>query len=67
MNFVCTLSILLIAFSFEVTLDKVASLYVNGQNKELLRAKLALDPVNFMDSDYNVDTDEIKAFIVSFG
>ncbi|KAJ6644415.1 Apolipophorin [Pseudolycoriella hygida] len=47
----------------EVTMDKEASLHVTGQQKELFRGKVSLDPVHFLESEYKVNDVQIKDFV----
>lgn len=55
----------LIDVSGEVTMGKEASFLVKGQNKELFRAKVALDLTQFPRSEYKVDDTQIREFMVS--
>lgn len=48
----------------EVTQGKEASLLVTGQNKELFRGKIALDQTHFLKSEYKVNDEQIKEFMV---
>lgn len=50
----------------EITMGKEASLLLTGQNKELFRARIALDSSHFLKSEYKVDDAQIKEFLVSF-
>lgn len=49
----------------EVTLGKAINLNVNGaSNTEIFKGKIALDETSFLASEYNVNENEFKSFVV---
>lgn len=55
----------LLKINGEFSVGKEASLVLVGADKELFRGKVALDQANFLTSEYKVNDNDIKAFIVS--